>query len=86
MTARDTVKALAPSVNAYFNAVMVFTSAWLDVKFGSTGSVFCVREDDVFDYIFEHKTGARLGQAEVELIARAEHLFATAGGLSVSTN
>ena len=71
MTARDTVKALAPDVNRYFKALMVFTSAWLDVKFGSTGNVFCLREDQIFDHILENNRAGKLRPGEVDLIARA---------------
>ena len=37
MATKDRVQVLAPGVDPFFKAVMVFTSAWVDAKFGTTG-------------------------------------------------
>ena len=69
MGIKDRVKALAPGVDPYIQAVFVFTSARVDANWGTTGNVHCIRDDQLHDYIVESKKGKRLTPKEV--IARA---------------
>jgi len=57
MGIKDRVKALAPGVDPYIQAVFVFTSARVDANWGTTGNVHCIRDDQLFDYIVENKRG-----------------------------
>lgn len=68
---RDKVCVLAPEVEAYFQAVLVFTSAWVGVKFGDTGKAHCMRDNRLRRYLLEGKGRKRLAKAEVESIAKA---------------
>lgn len=70
MGIREKVRALAPGPDPYYEALMVFTSARVEAKWGATGKTTCVRDDQVHDYIVQ-KTGHRLTQSEVNQIAQA---------------
>lgn len=71
MTVREKVRVLAPEINSYFQALFVFTSAKIDANWGSTGKVLCMRDDQIVDYINEHKTERKLGANEVQRTAQA---------------
>jgi hypothetical protein len=71
MEARDRIQVLAPGVNLFFQAVMVFTSAWVDAKFGSTGPAHCIRDDRLLRYIVDDKRGRKLSAVEVAVVAHA---------------
>src|SRR6266436_2704077 len=58
-------------MNLFFKAVFVFTSAWVDAKFGTTGWADCIREDRLLKYIVDSKFGKRLSAEEVDSVARA---------------
>jgi hypothetical protein len=68
---RDKVKTLVPDVDPYYEAVFVFPSARVDAKWGTTGKVNCIRDDQLFDYIVEKDFGKGLKPDEVERIAQA---------------
>ena len=59
------------SDDPYFQAVLVFTSAWDEAKFGTTGWADCIRDDRLLNYIVDNKSGKRLSAAEVDAVARA---------------
>jgi len=71
MATKERVQVLAPSVDPFFQAVMVFTSAWVDANFGSTGRAHCIRDDRLLSYITDDKWGKRLSAEEVAVIAHA---------------
>jgi hypothetical protein len=71
MGTKERVAVLAPGVDPFFKAVMVFTSAWVDADFGTTGWVHCVRDDNLSKYIVENKPGKGLSRGEVDVIAHA---------------
>jgi hypothetical protein len=71
MGIKDRVKALAPNLDPYFQAVFVFTSARVDANWGTTKNVHCIRDDQLHDYIVESKRGSKLTKEQVETIARA---------------
>lgn len=71
MGIRDRVRALAPEVEPFIQAVFVFTSARVEAAWGSTGMVHCIRDEQLHDYIVERKAPTRLGIKEVKTIARA---------------
>lgn len=71
MGIKDRVKALAAGLDPYFQAVFVFTSARVEANWGTTRSVHCIRDEQLYDYIVESKRGRKLAAAEVEKIAQA---------------
>ncbi len=71
MEVRERVQALAPNVDAYFRAVLVFTCAWVDADFGKTGKAHCVRDDQLKRYLEDGKRGKSLSADQVEVLARA---------------
>lgn len=62
---------LSPGTDDFFRGVFVFTAASVDRIWGKTGNVYCMREDQLWDYIVESKRGKTLNKAEVENIAQA---------------
>lgn len=71
MGIRERVRALAPDVDPFIQAVFVFTAARVDAPWGSTGKAHCIRDDQLYDYIVERKGVKRLSSTEVKKIARA---------------
>ena len=65
------MQALAPGMGAYFQAVLVFTSAWFRAEYGTTGKAHCVRDDRFRTYILNGKGQRRPSRAEVEGLATA---------------
>jgi hypothetical protein len=71
MGIKDRVKALAPGLDPYFQAVFVFTSARVEAGWGTTGKLHCIRDEQLYDYIVESKRGNKLTNEQVETIAQA---------------
>jgi hypothetical protein len=71
MGTKERVQVLAPGVDPFFKAVIVFTSAWVDAKFGSTGWADCIRDDRLLKYVVDSKSGKKLSAEEVGVIAQA---------------
>lgn len=71
METRARVQVLAPGIEPFFKAVIVFTSAWVDAKFDTTGYAHCIRDDRLLKYIVDSKSGKRLLAEEVGVIAQA---------------
>jgi len=68
---RDRVRVLAPNVDPYYQALLVFTAARVEAKWGSTGNACCIRDNQLHEYIVEKTIGKRLSPDEVKTIARA---------------
>jgi hypothetical protein len=68
---RDEVRILAPGLDPFYQAVFVFTSARVEAKWGATGSVHCIRDEQLHEYIVEKNFGRRLRPEEVLTLARA---------------
>lgn len=71
LSIRDKVRTLAPGLDPYYQAVFVFTSARVEAKWGTTGNVHCIRDEQLFDYIVEKKFGPRLRPDDVRILAQA---------------
>ncbi|MBE2212655.1 MAG: hypothetical protein IAE82_02200, partial [Opitutaceae bacterium] len=59
------------TIDAYFNALFVFTAARVEANWGSTGKVICIRDDQLHDYIVDFKARRRLTAEEVTKLAQA---------------
>ncbi|HWA85364.1 MAG TPA: hypothetical protein VG710_04015 [Opitutus sp.] len=71
MGIRDRVRALAPGIEVFCQALFVFTAARVEAKWGSTGKVNCIRDDQLHDYIVENKPRQSLKSDTVNQIAQA---------------
>jgi hypothetical protein len=71
MGTKERIQVLAPGVDPFFKAVMVFTSAWVDAKFRTTGWADCISDNQLMKHIVESKSGKRLSAEEVAVIAQA---------------
>jgi hypothetical protein len=58
-------------MEAHFNAVFVFTAARVEAKWGTTGYLNCVTDDQLFTYIAEKDFGKKLKSEEINQIAQA---------------
>ena len=68
---RDKVRALAPGLDPYYQALFVFTAGRVEAKWGSTGKVHCVRDDQLHEYIVEQDFSKRLSSDEIQRLAQA---------------
>lgn len=64
-------KTVSQGVDVHFNAVFVFTAARVEAKWGTTKSVNCVRDDQLYDYIVETKYAKKLSPEEISRISQA---------------
>lgn len=71
MGIRDKVRTLASGLDPFYQAVFVFTAARVQAKWGTTGSVHCITDDQLRDYIVEKDFGKKLKPDEVQLISQA---------------
>ena len=70
MGIREKIKVLAP-VDPYVQGVFAFPSAYVEAKWGTTGAVHCVRDEQLYDYIVENKRGKKLSKKESKSISQA---------------
>jgi hypothetical protein len=54
MSIKEKIKVLS-SLDPYVQAVFAFPSAYVEAKWGSTGPVHCLRDEQLYDYIVENK-------------------------------
>jgi hypothetical protein len=71
MGVRNNVIALAPGMDVRFEAVLVFTAAWVEARWGKTGHANCITDDKLYTYISEKDFGRKLKPEEVSQIAQA---------------
>ena len=71
LNVRDRVLVLAQGIDVYYGALLVFTAARVEAKWGSTGSVNCIRDDQLYQYIGENKSRRSLKPEEVKTVAQA---------------
>jgi Ca2+/Na+ antiporter len=68
MSIKEKIKVLS-ALDPYVRGVLVFTSARVEANWGETGSVYCVRDEKLHDYIVEKKK--RLNKKEIDAISQA---------------
>lgn len=71
MSVRERVLTLAAGLDTRFNAVFVFTAARVEAKWGTTGKLHCITDDQLFNYIVEKDFGKKLKAEEISQIAQA---------------
>lgn len=63
----NVLSSLAP----YVQGVFAFPSAYVEAKWGTTGYIHCVKEEQLYEYIVENKKAKKLSQKEVDSISQA---------------
>ena len=71
MGIREKVMTLASLDDLFIQGVFTFPSAYIEARWGSTGTVHCVRDKQLYDYIVENKRSKRLSQREIKSISQA---------------
>ena len=71
MGVREKVLTLAVGMDTHFNAVFVFTAARVEAKWGTTGRLHCITDDQLFNYVAEKDFGKKLKVEEINQIAQA---------------
>lgn len=83
MGIRDRLLLMAPGTDVHFNLVFVFTAAWVEARWGTTKSVNCVRDDQLYNYIVDSRFSQKLSPEKIIRIAEAflglAHLAKEAG-------
>ncbi len=70
MNIKEKVKTLC-SLDPYIKGVLVFPSARVEAKWGTTKAVHCIRDEQLYDYIVENKKLNKLNKKEIESISKA---------------
>ncbi|MEW6110108.1 MAG: nuclease-related domain-containing protein [Nitrospirota bacterium] len=59
------------SLNPYVHGVFAFPSAYIEAKWGTTGYIHCVKDEQLYDYIVENNKGKKLSKKEIETLSQA---------------
>jgi hypothetical protein len=70
MGIRETVRKMIPEYDPFYQALLIFTAARVNAKWGTTSSANCLRDYQIHEYIVE-KSRASLSRVEVERLAQA---------------
>ena len=68
MSIKEKIKVLS-SLDPYVQGVFAFPSAYVEAKWGTTGYVHCVKDEQLYDYIVENKK--RLDKKDIDSISQA---------------
>lgn len=71
METRTRLRVLIPDLDPYLQAVFVFTAARLEAPLGTTRTVHCIRDEQLWPYLSKLKQGEALRATEIERIADA---------------
>jgi hypothetical protein len=78
MTIKKKIKVLS-ALDPYVRGVLAFPAARVEAKWGTTGSVHCMRDDQLYKYIVENKKGGKLTKKDIDSISQAFKEFASVG-------
>ena len=76
MDVKNKVKTLC-GLDPFFQGTFVFTSARIDADWGKTGTVHCIRDDQLWNYIVENKNPKKLTNDTADRLAHAFLALAT---------
>ncbi len=68
---RDKMRVLAEGCDPFYHAVLVFTAAWVDARWGFTGAANCVGDNQLYEYIVEKRVDKPLRNEEIKRLAQA---------------
>jgi hypothetical protein len=71
MGVREKTLTLATGIDIHFEALFVFTAAWVEARWGKTGHVNCITDDQLYTYITEKDFGKKLNTKEIGQVAQA---------------
>lgn len=70
MAIKKKIKVLS-AFDPYVRGILAFPSARVEAKWGTTGSVHCMGDDQLYKYIVENKRGGKLTKKDIESISQA---------------
>jgi hypothetical protein len=70
MSIKEKINVLS-SLDPYVQGVFAFPSAYVEAKWGSTGYVHCIRDEQLYEYIVENKRSKKLSTKEIETISQS---------------
>jgi len=70
MVIKKKIKVLS-AFDPYVRGILAFPSARVEAKWGTTGSVHCMGDDQLYKYIVENKKGGKLTKKDIESISQA---------------
>lgn len=70
MSIKEKIKVLS-SLDPYVQGVFAFPSAYIEAKWGTTGYVHCVKDEQLYDYIVENKRSKKLDKKTIDSISQA---------------
>ncbi len=70
MSIKEKVKTLC-GLDPYIQGVLVFPSARVNAKWGTTKAVHCIRDEQLYEYIVENKKPKKLDKKDIESISKA---------------
>ncbi len=70
MGIKEKLKVLS-SLDPYIQGIFAFPSAYIEAKWGTTGYIHCVKDEQLYDYIVENKKAKKLTQKDIESISQA---------------
>lgn len=59
------------SLDPYVQGLFAFPSAYIEARWGTTGYVHCIKDEQLYDYIVENKKSKKLSQKEIDSISQA---------------
>ena len=68
-----------------FKGMIVFPAAWVEARLGTTGSAFCLNENQVYDFIVGNKWNDELDPSQIKRLVRAFLALAKSDKKSLST-
>ena len=71
MGIKDKIKTLSAGAVPYFQPLFIFTCARVDITWGATGTLACIRNDQLFECIVANKRGRILAKEEIDEVVRA---------------
>ncbi len=70
MSIKEKIRTLC-GLDPYIQGVLVFPSAHVDAKWGTTKAVHCITDEKLYDYIVGNKRPNKLSKKEIDSISRA---------------
>jgi hypothetical protein len=75
MDIKDKIRG-ASDADPYIQGVMVFPSARVEARWGATGPVHCLKDEQLYEYIAESKNPKKLTKKKIESISQGLLLLA----------
>jgi hypothetical protein len=70
MFIKNKIKALT-GLDPFTRAILAFPAARVEAKWGTTGAVHCMGDDQLYKYIVENKKGGTLSKKDIAVISQA---------------